>query len=273
MDTSNTLKFGTLSTSGETYCLRLLDPSDAESAATFHTYVQQQTESHFLMARNKESFDAHFAEGHKVLAVTVNGKIIAQTLLTLPKTSDRDSGMTDMKLPGGIDTVAVICGVTVDPAYRRNGLQGVMTEAAVTLAKNLDRQHVIAEVAVDNQASWATFLKQKMSIVSMGRDNADGTSLYNLHITTLAQKFNDRSAKRTLTCSQFNLKAQKVLLSLGYKAESHDPAKQQFIFSKPVRKKGRSTLGILEASLLKLANDPSLTSGCRKFKKPVRKMA
>lgn len=273
MDTNQPLKTGTLSKSGKTFCLYLLDAADAAQAASFHTHVQQQTESHFLVARNKENFDAHFAEGHKVLAITVGGNIVAQTLLTLPRISDSESGMTDMELPGKLDTVAVICGVTVDPAYRGNGLQGIMTEAAIALAKQLNRQHVIAEVAVDNQASWATFLKQKMSIVSIGQDSADGTDLYNLHVTTLAQKFNDKSAKRTLTCSQFNLKAQKILLSLGYRAEHHDAAKQQFIFSKHLRKKGGSALGVLEASLLKLANDPSLTSGCRKFKRPVRKMA
>lgn len=239
-------KTGTLPKSGEEYVLVLQTPANIDQIAAFHAEVFNtltEDEKHFLIQRDEGYFERHFENGNVVLDVLHNGKIIAQSLMTVPTQENPATGMIDVKLPAAIDKIAILNGSVVHPDYRGQRLQAILTEARLELAQQLGRTHILSEVAVGNQFSWSTLLKEGMKIHSIGQDTHDNAHVYNMHLDMEAQKgklkagFNASARKKFIPCSQFNIEAQQILLSLGYHGEALDTSKQSILFTKASRNK------------------------------------
>jgi ribosomal protein S18 acetylase RimI-like enzyme len=240
-----TLKVGSLKKSGGDFALVSLSAKNIDAILALQDIIfdsLSEQEQSFLLRKNEEFFEKHFAAGNIVLGVVHNGQLVAQSVVVNPTAQNPKTGMVDMVLDAQPWQVTIIQGVVVHPAYQGNRLMSEMVDAWLAIAEKQGRTHAIAEVAVGNYYSWSIFMKEGLHIHSMGVDPADGTELYNIHakVAPLVKKrlqpdFNKAGAKNSIKCSHADIEAQKKLLSSGYKGVRFDPASGTIEF-KPSKK-------------------------------------
>lgn len=247
--TAFVLHQGTFAKTSESYEVTMQTIDNLDEITRLHQEIFDRLEEHekpYLIERDKSYFENHFEQGHVVVGVVHNGRLVAQALMTLPSEEYPYTGMTDMNMSSlPLEKIAVLNGAIVHPDYRGNSLQTVLTEARIKLAEMRGREHLVSEVAVNNRFSWSTLLKSGLSIHSLGTDSDDGTQLYNLHIRAndrgtvhkLRNEFNHNSRRNIVSCSQNNLEAQQILISLGYRGVANDIAGQTIQFARLPKKK------------------------------------
>lgn len=241
------LKQGVLPKTGEGYALVLLGIEHIDHIVRLQEEVFEPLKNltgMFLMERDRKYFEKHFALGNPTVGIVHNGRLIAQSLLTLPSAAFPDTSISDMKLPSALEDVIVFNGSIVHPDYRGNGLQSVMTEARLEVALKNERRHLVSDALIENHHSWITLLKAGFNIHSIGHDPSDNTSYYNLHLDSAPHKgqltsaFNEKSGLKKVECHKDDIARQKKLLSLGYKGISFDSGKGSFTFARPSKKRG-----------------------------------
>ncbi len=229
------LAAGRLKKTGEEYSLVRLSSKNTDQILALQEVAfadLTSDEMHYLKRKDHGWFDKHFADGNTVLGVVHKGHLVAQSIILNPTAENPKLGMTNMDLGDTpLETLTVLKGVIVDPAYRGNSLMGIMVDAWLTATQKNGRTEMIAEVAVENSFSWFVFLQKGLHIEGTGIDPEDGTGFYNLHgrLPALSQVFNDRAKK----CPQTDFKRQKKLFTKGYKAAGFDPANGNLKFKKP----------------------------------------
>jgi len=222
---------GTLKTTGQTYYIGFLDLPHIPAIKAFHDHIINTLappEKAFLLEKSSAFFAGHFMKGHgnAVLGiVTADGQLIAQAIVLNPTQDYPETGMTDMKGQPPPETVSVLQGVGVLPEFRGNGLMQDIVHHWLDYAKSLGRENVLAEIDVHNIASWSAFLKEGLSLVSMGQDPADGTLVYNAALTKkLSAVFN---AKATPVDA---FEEHKKLFGEGRKCTGYDKKSRTMIF-------------------------------------------
>lgn len=240
------LKTGGLKKTGGTYLLVLLGVEDIpqmlglQEVAFAALTPQEQT---FLHHKTADQIERHFKyPNNLVLGVVHDGQLVAQSMIVNPTPFHPNTGMSDLKLDARPEKISVIQAVIVDPAYRGNKLMTVMVDEWLASAKADGRTHAVAEVTVENHHSWSVFMKEGLQIHSIGHDDEDNSSVYNMHasVSHLIRKrargdFNT-AAKKTIHCSMTQLRPQQALLNKGYVGVSFDAANKNIAFQAPRKK-------------------------------------
>ena len=237
------LDTGTLCKSGQPYTVRLLGAECIDEILGLQQKIIDSLpddQKSFILPKTKEFFENHFKRGaNTMIGIFCDGALIAQSIVLNPTKNHPETGMVDMKPVGKADTLSIIEGVLVDPAYRGNRLMEEMVGHWIDYAESIGRKHVIAEIAVDNPYSWGVFLDKGMTLHSTGTDPDDGTQLYNAHesIRNIRKKalsgvFNYYAKKRKKTCAANDLATQQTLLKKGYKGVAYDRKTQKLTMAK-----------------------------------------
>lgn len=212
---------------GSAYNVIQLDRTHLSDIIALHNKAIQMLsaeEKAFMLPKPASFFVDHFNRNHgnTVLGVLHNGKLVGESIVLNPSIEHPKTGMVDMAPVGAPDSITLIQGVTVLPSYRNNGLMHGMVKAWLNYGVKADKGHALAEVDVNNIASWATFLDHGMEIPSIGVDPSDGTVVYNVHETIpniekkrLTQAFN-AVAPGCKTCPIHDIETQKFMLDQGY---------------------------------------------------------
>ena len=123
------LKTGTLEKTGESYSLVLLSVKNIDQIMALQDIAfadlnaQEQT---FLLRKSRDFFEKHFSEGHSILGIVHNNRLISQSVIIDPTAENPKTGIPDIDLTAIIDKVSVLQSVVVDPDYRGNRLMAVM---------------------------------------------------------------------------------------------------------------------------------------------------
>lgn len=246
LENAHILKKGQLTTTKQEFMLVLQRPEHISHMVALQQEVMDgltEAQKSYLIPRDHAYFEAHFAHGNVVLGAVVDGKLIAQSLMTTPSPEHPYTGMTDMEIKMPLSQIAVLNGTVVHPDFRGNNLQNLFVDARLMLAKLQGRVHVLSEIAVENCNSWNNLLQEGLQIHSIGVDDSDGTVLYNMHADLsklkgkLVQQFNEKSGPNTKICAQNDIEAQKKLISSGLKGVAYDKNTKQLMFDKPAKKK------------------------------------
>lgn len=237
------LRSGTLPKQEGEYALVLQFQENMNDILALQDVVIQSLtaeEKNYVLPKSQAFFERHLSQGNTVLGIVHNGQLIAQSIILNPTAENPKTGMVDMALNAGPEKITVLQGVLVHPDYRGNKLMSVMVDEWLSLAAQEGRVHAIAEVTTDNYYSWSVFLKEGLSIHSLGVDPTDGTEVYNMHahVSNLIEKrlspeFNSRSAKQPdVLCPREDIAQQKQLTSEGYKGTVYNSKTDHFGFQK-----------------------------------------
>lgn len=177
---------GHLPRTGEAYTLGLLDESSLGRIKDLHDLVIEALgpeEKTFLLPRTADYFARHFTRGSgsAVMGIWSGGGLIAKTLILHPGAHET----TPEQLGGAIlisppESTSIMQAASVHPAWRGNGLMGLMIRQWLVHAQQWNRPHVLAETEIHNQASWSLFLKEGLEIVRVGKSPVDGADVYNV---------------------------------------------------------------------------------------------
>lgn len=199
----------------------------------------KDSEKAFMLLKKPSFFRNHFkrANGNTVLGIITGNKLIGEAIVLHPSNDHPSTGMVDMAPVDEPNSITVLQGVTVLPAYRKNGLMHQMVHAWLNHALLAKKQHALAEVEVHNISSWSAFLNEGLQITSIGRDPDDGALLYNLHETVpeimkkrLSESFNHAAANST-TCAIDDIKMQQDMLKNGYVISGWKKESKEFILT------------------------------------------
>ncbi len=242
--THNDNGLATLLVKGKAFDLRCQSAQQIDDILNLQTLVIDalaDSEKTFVVAKQRAFFEKHFAQGNLVLGVYHEGQLVAQSIIVNPTAENSKTGMTDMALPGTPETLTIIQGVMVHPAYRGHKLMTAMVDAWLSIAARQGRVHALAEACSDNHYSWSVFLKEGLKLHSIGYDANDNVHLYNLHAqvqplirSRLRPAFATAACKlkREKACAVEDIATQKTLIDSGYKGVAFDKAK--LVFQKPL---------------------------------------
>jgi hypothetical protein len=235
---------GKLKKSGETFEIAFLNKKHFNEVSDFHNHIASglnENEKEFFLEKPAAFFNDFFNQSkeNKAISVIFNGTIIAQSLSVNPSYKHPKTGMVDMKPCGRPSETTILQGVGVLPSFQGNGLMQAITKSWLMNAKAQGKKHALAEVEVRNIASWSSFLKEGLSIHSLGVDPMDGAILYNLHENIdqainkpVSPLFNKSSRGEIFVCHPGNLEKQQDLLNVGYKGIAYNKKNERIIFQK-----------------------------------------
>lgn len=235
------LNIGTLCKSGQNYCVKLLDADCLDEIMGLQQKIIDSLpddQKSFILPKSRTFFENHFKRGaNTMIGIYCEGELIAQSIVLNPSAAHPETGMVDMALVDKPETLSIIEGVLVDPAFRGNRLMEEMVGHWIDYAEQIGRKHVIAEIAIDNPYSWGVFLDKGLTLHSTGTDPDDGTELYNAHesIANIRSKqlsgvFNHYAEKKT--CDAHDLDTQKELLKQGFKGVAYDRKSKKLTMAK-----------------------------------------
>tara|TARA_R110002124_G_scaffold31474_6_gene106563 strand:+ start:2577 stop:3314 length:738 start_codon:yes stop_codon:yes gene_type:complete len=235
------LNMGTLCKSGQSYTVKLLDADCLDEIMGLQQKIIDSLpddQKSFILPKSKTFFENHFKRGaNTMIGIYCEGELIAQSIVLNPNAAHPETGMVDMERVDAPETLSIIEGVLVDPAYRGNRLMEEMVGHWIDYAEQIGRKHVIAEIAIDNPYSWGVFLDKGLTLHSTGTDPDDGTALYNAHesIANIRSKqlsgvFNHYAEKKI--CDADDLKAQQKLLDKGFKGVAYDRKTKKLTMAK-----------------------------------------
>lgn len=213
----------------------LLSPADAAAAARLHQSVIDAAPAHeknFLSERSEQDFHTLLQQGHQIVAIVENGRLLAQSILLLPTAQNPDTSIHGLPESFSAETMApesmaVICGQAVDPAYRHQGFQTLLTGLCLELAAAQGRPHVLSDICTDNIASWKSQIKAGMTICGLSADPAiSDSSVYFMYGQSRALKKGELTAtfntvaERTVPMN--DMAQQKTLLTSGWRGVGYD---------------------------------------------------
>ncbi len=184
--TGPTLIKGTIKATGKAYTVHLLDNGWVDEIHALHEAVishLKPEEKSYVVPKTKEYFEEQFKKGGVVVGAVLEGKLIGKAVLHEPTASDPDTGMVDMMAVATPDKMAMLQSDTIHPLFQGNGIAEKLLQARLLLALLHEREHVCSEVDVRNTASLKVYLRNGLTVHSIGTDPGDGTKVYNLHET------------------------------------------------------------------------------------------
>lgn len=227
-DTQDTLKHGTFK-NGADFKLLKLGADDLDAIFGLHQHVVEtlgSNEKAYMLPKSRNYFHDHFekASGNTFLGLDMNGYLVAMAMINHPVPAAPETGMVDMpNEPPALQT-SLLQAVCVHETFRGNGMMAHMVGEWIKHAHSHGRDHVVAEIDIHNVASWYSFMKQGLDIVSIGVDASDGTVVYNMHGKTSALTQGDLRAafNHHADAPVDNITVQKELLAAGYRATGFD---------------------------------------------------
>lgn len=243
MNTTTTRTLALLPLPGDKTCrVVTLTAAHAAAIAALHSGTIQKlkdAEKSFMLDKNTSYFAAHFAQGagNTVIAVLRQRQLIAQALIRHPTAAYPATGMVDMAAPAPLEKLSIMQAVSVSPAFRGLGLMDAMVKHWVHHAAAHGRTDLLAEIHVDNSASWSCFLRAGLALVGIGYDPDDGVAVYNAHGrtadilsgNTLRGPFNHHA------CAQNDLLTQSKLMKQGYAVTARDSTTKNLVMTKLMR--------------------------------------
>lgn len=166
------------------YTIVELTKADIQTMLYFQNIILhslKEEEKSYFNEKSKGFLTKHFNQGSKAIALVCDGHLLGQALLVHPTQLHPKTGMTDMADVGAPETVSVIQGLGVHPMARGMKIGDKLIKAWMDVAKDDNREHVIAETEQNNVYSWSLFVKNGVDIVSEAEDPSDGAQLYNHH--------------------------------------------------------------------------------------------
>lgn len=233
---------------GKPYKIGTLTALFLDAAAAFHAQTIARLpaqEKSFILPKSEDYFARHIEKGNGniILALTDRDKIIAQSLILHPTQKAPATGMSTMPptmpaLPPA-PKLSIMQAVAVHPDYRGQGLMNFMIAYWITHAARHARTALLAEIQVENAASWAGFLKGGLHLVSLAPDPQDGALLYNAHAETAAAQnralspgFNHYAGKIQTLCPPQDYARQAQLFKQGYAVTANDRARNALQLTK-----------------------------------------
>lgn len=216
-----------------------LSAAHAHAIAALHSGTIQNlddAEKSFMLDKNASYFAAHFAHGagNTVIAVLRQRELIAQALIRHPTAAYPGTGMVDMASPAPLDKLSIMQAVSVAPAFRGLGLMDVMVKHWINHAAAHGRTDLLAEIHVDNSASWSCFLRAGLALVSIGYDPDDGVPVYNAHGRTadILSGHNLQGQFNSCAHAQGDLLTQARLMKQGYAITGRDKTTKNVLMTK-----------------------------------------
>ena len=230
------LKTGRLKKTGEEYAVVSLSSQNIDQILALREAVYSRLdegEKVYLAAKDRAFFEWHFAMGNEALGIVHANRLVAQALIVYPTADCPETGI-GMQIEEPLDTVSVLQGAIVDPAYRGNSLQGVMIDERLAMAERKGRREVYTQVALGNLPSWSVLLKKGMYIKNIGTSQYTGADVYVMHCyaSSVRSDFNNDAVK---LCPQDYIGEQKELFATGYKGTGFDPAEKTITFQRTTR--------------------------------------
>ena len=231
------LKTGRLKKTGEEYAIVSLSDQHIDQILALRNTVYShfdETEKVYLASKDRSFFEWHFAAGNEALGIVHNnGRLIAQALIVYPTVDSPETGL-GIQIEEPLDTVSVLQGAIVDPAFRGNSLQGVMIDERLAMANRRGRREVYTQVAIGNLPSWSSLLKKGMHMENIGVSPYTGADVYVMRgcVVSARTDFNDGAIK---LCPQDYIGEQKELFATGYKGTGFDPAGKTITFQQAMR--------------------------------------
>jgi len=235
----NLLKTGTLPKTGGAYQIIKLSADHLDAVTALHKAVHADLpddKKSFLMSKDATTFQKHLDRGNVILGCVYEGRLIAQSLMTLPDAQHQSELLNDMIAPPRPENTAILGGMVVHPDYRGNGLQKIMLAARISLAHAIGRKDIVSSADIGNMASWQNLLRKGLEIDAIGA-RKDGTLRYIFYGKTeelLKEKHTHANEENTIAlieCSRAAIGAQKRLLRKGYKGTGFDAGQETIKFS------------------------------------------
>lgn len=138
-----------------TMTFRLLADVDIADVHSLHSAaLQGVADPVMLRPDSRQFFHDHIARKGVTIGAFANDRLIAYGILALPRPDDANFGQ-DVGLPRHeLAAVSHIDGITVDPAWRGNGLQRSFVRMRLGLATAFGRDHALATISPRNYYSW-----------------------------------------------------------------------------------------------------------------------
>lgn len=237
------LQTGTLPC-GTGYRLVCLSAVHAAACAGLHAATIEglaPDEKSYMLGKDRHYFAAHLhrPHGNTVIGVVSRNRLIAQAMIVHPDIHRPATGMVDMPPVNDPHSVSIMQAVSVHPRFRGKNLMEIMAREWVNHAAAHGRTDLLAEIHVDNRASWSTFLRAGLNLVSIGHDPSDGTIVYNAHEKTAAARaksltptFNRYAGLPQAHCAPVDIDGQSRLMADGYAITGQTPDKQAFILTR-----------------------------------------
>jgi ribosomal protein S18 acetylase RimI-like enzyme len=231
------IKTGRLQKTGAEYSLLSLSNQNIGQMLALQELVfanlSEKEKSYLAANKDRDFFERHFAAGNEVLGIVQGDHLIAQALIFYPAANCQNTGI-DTRIEAPLDTIAVLQGAIVDPAYRGNALQGVLIEERLAMAERRGRKEIFCQVAIANSPSWSVLLKKGMHIENIGRSPYTGAEVYVMHgyVSSAHNDLNGAcpSTGAVRVCPYAYIGQQKALFAIGYKGTMFDPVGQTITF-------------------------------------------
>ena len=228
------LKTGILPRTGGTYGLILQSVDDIPHILALQQILldeQAVNRRNFLLPRDMDFYQRHFAEGGMMLGVVHDAKLIAQSIIVHPHAGMTQAGMTTTRARP--EEVSALQGVAVHPQFRGNRLMHAMIETWLDIAAQAGRTHVMARTAVSNYQSWNTFLQEGLYIGAISPGKSDDGLRYDLEspMHALMKRrmkggFNTVSIRNALYIPATDLDRQQNILAHGARGIIFDQGSQ-----------------------------------------------
>ena len=142
------------------FAARWLDDGDLDALYALHDKVVRNVDHPHMFRADTRAFMAKQLDRRgRTVGAFVGEAIVAYAAISFPD-ADPDNLGRDLPLTAQqLDRVADYDGSAVDPTYRGNGLQRLLSEIRNAYALSCGRHHILGTVSPLNPVSLANFLK------------------------------------------------------------------------------------------------------------------
>jgi len=199
-----------------------------------------EDEKGFLLPKSEQHILKHFADGNFVQGYVENGKLIAQSFITIspcdfPQTTHEylEEHNLDDK------AVTLLQGLVVHPDYQGMGLSSKMIHNWVNWAAENGKHTAVSEVEITNYKSYGGFLHAGLELDSITIDPVDNAEIFhvvgNPKEAMFKQAFNEAAAYKeqpeNITVDAKDVYSIKDAFNNNYKAVYWDKAEKKLILT------------------------------------------
>ena len=124
------------------------------------------SERHFITPRAETVMADHLIKDMPVLGLYDGSELVAAVIISHPDVTQKYQAENPMIKGFCLSKIGIIEGLYVDASYRRQGLATHLVHAASKGALTRGRTHLSAEIAVENIASYNTFIRHGFAKVA-----------------------------------------------------------------------------------------------------------
>tara|TARA_Y100001934_G_C12340053_1_gene769697 strand:- start:435 stop:1163 length:729 start_codon:yes stop_codon:yes gene_type:complete len=185
------------------------------------------------------------SDHHQVISIYQDGDLVAHAVVVLPSKEFPDADMLDMNLPADFEQLTTLSSVMTHPGKQGKNIMNKIIKEWKRIAKQENRNHLLALITTNNVKSWSQFIKEGLAITGVGHDPSDNSECYFAHMDTnesLLEDFNKASLGPLLMSPDASLKDMKEVFALGYvgyKAEK-DPVSNLYTGRLYMKKKKKA---------------------------------